>query len=33
MEKQNNVLALRLIKIIELIVQISTIGKVEIAFC
>ncbi|CAD8177966.1 unnamed protein product [Paramecium octaurelia] len=33
MEKQNNILALRLIRIIELIVQISTIGKVEIACC
>ncbi|CAD8212962.1 unnamed protein product [Paramecium pentaurelia] len=33
MEKQNNILALRLIRIIELVVQISTIGKVEIACC
>ncbi|CAD8097483.1 unnamed protein product [Paramecium sonneborni] len=33
MEKKNNILALRLIRIIELVVQISTIGKVEISCC
>ncbi|CAD8173752.1 unnamed protein product [Paramecium octaurelia] len=33
MEKQNNILALRLIRIIELVIQISTIGKVEISCC
>ncbi|CAD8095484.1 unnamed protein product [Paramecium sonneborni] len=33
MEKKNNILALRLIRIIELVTQISTVGKVEISCC